>query len=58
MQALAEAGLKRAERLAFLDEYPRVTETVSHPPEMYRYDELIERVLGADGELPEAIHPG
>jgi hypothetical protein len=57
VHVLAESGLNRAERLAFLDEYPRVTEPVSHPPEMYRYDELIERVLRAEGELPEAAHP-
>ena len=57
-QVLAQAGLNQAERLEFLDQYPRATEAVSHPPEMYRYEELIERVLAADGELPEAVHPG
>ena len=57
VQDLAESGLPRADSLAFLDEYPHVSEPVSHPPEMYRYEELIERVLRADGELPEAAHP-
>lgn len=56
-QILTEHGLNRAERLTFLDEFPRVTEPVSHPPEMYRYDELIERVLETEGELPQATPP-
>jgi hypothetical protein len=56
-QILTEHGLSQAERLAFLDEFPRVTEPVSHPPEMYRYDELIERILRAEGDVPEATPP-
>jgi hypothetical protein len=46
--------LPRVETLAFVDEYPRVTEVSYHPPEMYSHEELIERVLAADAALPEA----
>jgi hypothetical protein len=56
-QLLAEHNLRRADSLDFIDEYPRVTEPVSHPPEMYQYGELIERVLSAEGQLPEATPP-
>jgi hypothetical protein len=51
---LREHSIPRVQTLAFLDEYPLVTETTYHPPEMYTYPELIERVLAADAELPEA----
>jgi hypothetical protein len=58
-QAKLEAVLRtyeipRVQTLAFLDEYPRVTETTYHAPEMYTYPELIERVLAADAGLAEA----
>jgi hypothetical protein len=45
--------IPRVKTLAFLDEYPLVTETTYHPPDMYTYPELIERVLCADAQLPE-----
>lgn len=49
---LSQHHIPRASELAFLDEYPRVTEVTYHPPEMYTYRELIERVLAADARLP------
>ena len=51
---LREYRIPRVETMPFLDEYPRVTEITYHPPEMYTYRELLERVLAADAELAEA----
>jgi hypothetical protein len=56
-RVLAAHGLEQAEHLDFLDEFPRITESVFHPPEMYQYDELLTRILGADDKLPEAVPP-
>jgi hypothetical protein len=53
-RVLQAHGLPRVESLAFVDEYPRITEMTYHPPDMYEHEELIKRVLAVDSELPEA----
>jgi hypothetical protein len=50
---LREYRIPHVPTLAFLDEYPRVTDITYHPPEMYTYPELVERVIAADAELPD-----
>lgn len=49
---LRDHGIPRMETMAFIDEFPRVTDITRHPPELDTYVELIQRVRAAEEKLP------